>query len=304
MPKNRYSKKIEELEKNADFDVDVKPVNQKFVKKMDPNKFKYKHKNIFYKFYSFLVRLVVYILGPIFTFFYFKLRIRGRKNLKAIRKKGAIVVTNHVHTLDSLYIRQISRTRSMYYLAAPFNNKKGLAGLTLRVAGVLPLGNGLKLAKQLDTTIADLLKNKRLLTIYAEESMWMGYTKIRPLKRGAFHYAVKNNSPVVPVVALFRKTNWLDKLLMRKYKVTLQILPAIFPKPELSPKDNIDYMCKTCHQEMVKCANAFYGVECDAQKIYKESTESIQKEESFVLSEELLQTKQKEELPCSKNNNT
>ncbi len=267
MQENKYSKKIQELEKNKQFDVDVKPVNERFVKEMNPEKFKYRSKNIFWKLYEFLVRSFVYIMGPLVTFSCFRLKVKGKKNLKAIKGKGAIVVCNHVHTMDSLYLMQVSRTRKMYHLAAPFNNKKGLAGLTLRVGGLLPIGKSIKLTKQLDTTITKLLKSKKLITIYAEGSMWLGYTKVRPLKNGAFHYAVKNNSPVVPVVALFRKTNHLDKIAKRKYKITLQILPPVFPKENEKFKANVLYMNNACHKAMVECANNFYGCECDAEKV-------------------------------------
>ncbi len=266
MPQNKYTKKIEELEKSGKFDEDIKPVNPHFVKEMNPDKFKYSRKNIFWKLYSFIVRLIVYILGPIVTWFCFHLKIKGKKNLRAIKKKGAVVVSNHVHAIDALYIKQICRTRSTYFLAAPFNNKKGLAGLTIRVAGLLPIGNSVKLVKQLDNTVSNLLKRKQLLAVCAEGSLWVGYKKIRPLKKGAFHYAVKNNSPIVPIVALFREPNKWDKFIHRRYKITVQILPVIFPKDELSFGENIKYMQESCHQAMIECANKHYGKESDAEK--------------------------------------
>lgn len=287
MPENKYTPQIQALEKAAQFDADVRPVNPRYVKEMNPDKFKYKPKNPLWRLYELLVRLLVWVLGPFVTWFYFDLRVRGKKHLKALKRQGAIVVSNHVHTLDALYLRQVSRTRGMYYLAAPFNNKKGLAGLTLRVGGILPIGRSLKLARQLDQTITELLHHKCLVTVYAEESLWLGYTKIRPLKKGAFHYAAKNNSPVLPVVALFRPTNWWDKILHRKYKVTLQILPPIFPKPDLDRPDNITYLQQTCHQAMVACANAFYGCECDAEKLVHEERTAAP-EPSLELSDEMM----------------
>ncbi len=275
MPKNKYTKKIDELEKSAQFDVDVRPVNMRYVKEMEADKFKYKRKGIFYKIYTFLVRTILMIFGPIVTAFYFDLHIKGRKNLKKIRGKGAIIVSNHVHLLDSLYTRQIHPLRQMYYLAAPFNNKKGLAGLTLRVAGVLPLATGFQLAKELDKVIADLLKRKKLLTIFAEESMWLGYTKIRPLKNGAFHFAVKNDVPVVPVVALFREPNNFDKIFHRKYKVTLKILEPIFKPETQNRKETINIMRKNCHDAMVNCATEFYGYDCDATHYTEQIDEKV-----------------------------
>lgn len=271
MPTNKYTEPIAQLEKKGQFDVDIMPINEKLVKKMEAGKFKYRSKNIFYKIYEFLIRLGLWVLGPIVSWFLFDLRVRGKKNLKLIKKQGAIVVANHVQILDPLYLMQVSRTRQMYFLAAEFNNKKGLGGLTMRVAGVLPISSDFQLAKELDNTITYLLNKKKLITVYAEESLWMGYTKIRPLKNGAFHFAVKNNVPVVPVVALFRKTNWLDKIIFRKYKVTLQILPPVYLDDELKYKQKLLKMRDDTHNSMIECANNFYGTECDATKFVEES---------------------------------
>lgn len=267
MPVNKYTTQIETLEAAGQFDQDVRPVDPRYVQPIDPAKFKYRPKNPFWKIYACLVRSVAYIFGPLVTWLAFDLRVKGKKNLRVIKGQGAIVVSNHVSMLDALYLRQVSRTRAMYYLAAPFNNKKGLAGLTLRAGGVLPMGESLQTIKQLDHTIADLLNHKKLLTVYAEHSLWLGYTKIRPLKKGAFYYAAKHQSPVIPVVALFRPVKWWDKLIGRKCKITLQILPVIFPNADVDWHENIPRLQDACHQAMVDCANQFYGCECDATKL-------------------------------------
>ncbi len=275
MPTNKYTPQIEELEKANQFDADPRPVNPKYVGEMKPNKFKYLPKNIFYKIYTLIIRGILFVLGPFVTWLYFDLRVRGRKNLKPVKGQGAIVVSNHVHLLDALYLRQVSYFHQMYYLAAQHNNKKGLAGLTLRVAGVLPLSSDFEIAKQLDGVITKVLQKKKLLTIYAEQALWIGYTKIRPFKNGAFHFAVKNNAPVVPVITLFRKPTWLDKIIFRKYKVTLKILPPVFPDTSLGYKQRLLKMRDQCHDEMVKCANEFYGYECDATKLTLPDTEDV-----------------------------
>ncbi len=264
MLNSKYSTAIRTLEAAGQFDQDVRPVDDKYVKPINVAKFNYRHRNPFWLLYSALVRGFVWLVGPLATWWAFDLRVKGKKHLRQLGKKGAVVVTNHVHLLDALMIRQISHTRRMYYLAAAYNNKKGLGGLTLKVAGVLPIGNSLKLARQLDTTVTYLLKHRRLLTVYAEESMWSGYEKIRPLKKGAFYYAVKNDSPVVPTVILFRPVKWWDKLLGRRVKVTLQILPPVFPDPTCDRPTNVTNLQTACHTAMVNCASHCYGYDADA----------------------------------------
>lgn len=267
MPENKYTAQIKAMEAAGQFDQDVRPVDPRFVKPIDPAKFKYCPKNPLWKIYAFFVRSVAFVFGPLVTWAAYDLRVKGKKNLRAIKGQGAIVISNHVSMLDALYLRQVSRTRSMYYLAAPFNNKKGLGGITIRAGGLLPMGESFQTIKQLDHTIADLLQKKKLLTVYAEHSLWLGYPKIRPFKKGAFYYAAKNHSPVVPVVALFRPVNWWDKLIGRKCKITLQILPVILPNADVDWHENITQLQDTCHQAMVDCANQFYGCESDATKL-------------------------------------
>lgn len=264
MPHNKYTAAIRTKEQTGQFDQDIRPVDERLVKPLDPDRFNYRHRSPFWHLYSALVRTVAWLLGPLVTGWSFGLRVKGKKHLRQLRKKGAIVVINHVHLLDPLIARQISRTRRMYYLAAAYNNKRGLAGLTLNVAGVLPIGNSLKLTRQLDNTITNLLKHRRLVTVYAEESLWPGYTKIRPLKKGAFYYATKNDCPVLPAVILFRPLNRFDRLLGRHSKITLQILPPLFPDANTDRPTNVDQLRTACHAAMVTCATEFYGTDADA----------------------------------------
>ena len=264
MPNNPYTDQIRELEAAGRFDQDVRPVDPRLVKPIDPDKFRYRTRNPFGKLWSAIVRVFVWLAGPILTWAAFDLRVKGKKHLRKIGKRGAVVVANHVHLLDALIVRQMSRTRRMYYLAAEFNNKKGIGGYTLRVVGVLPISSSLKLTRQLDNTVTDLLHHRRLLTIYAEESMWSGYQKIRPMKKGAFYYAVKNDCPVVPTVLLFRPLNWWDRLIGRRVKITLQILPPIFPDPAQDRPTNVTNLQTACHTAMVDCASNFYHTDADA----------------------------------------
>lgn len=264
MPNHKFADQIQRLEQAGQFDQNVHPVNERLVKPMDPDKFKYRPRNPFRYLVAGIVRGVIWLFGPLVTWAAFDLRVKGKKHLRKLGKTGAVVVHNHVQVLDSLIVRQMSRTRPMYYLAAPYNNKKGLGGWILRVTGVFPISNSLKLTRQLDNTVTDLLHHRRLLTISAEGSMWPDYQKIRPLKKGAFHYAVKNDCPVVPVVTLFRPVKWWDRLIGRRVKLTLQILPPVFPDPNLDRPTNVTNVQNACHAAMVACASDFYHTDADA----------------------------------------
>lgn len=270
MSKEKLEDKITRLETEGKFDENVIPFNKKRVGEMNPKKFKYMPTHPLAKFVNLLIRIFLWFLGPIVNLIFFHLQIRGKKKLKCIRYRGAIVVANHVHFLDPLYLRQVAFSRNIYYLAARENNRKGLVGMVFRIAGVLPLSSDFQVAKKLDKAVGDVLKKQQILAIYAEQSLWLGYKKIRPLKPGAFHYAIKYDSPVVPVVTLFRHLSWWDKLIGRRFKLRLQICDPIFPDKTLRPKEAMNKLCEQCHESMVKCANEFYGTECDAAKLLQQ----------------------------------
>ena len=76
--------------------------------------------------------------------------------------------------------------------------------------------------------LAALSKNN-IVHFYGEHGLWPRYKQSRPLKKGAFHYAVTNNVPIVMIVYLFGKK-----------RVTAQILEPIYPNATLNKKEAVD----------------------------------------------------------------
>ena len=112
----------------------------------------------------------------------------------------------------------------------------------------------------LDKTISDIYKTgNSVVTFYAEQALWEKYENSRPLKKGAFHYAVKNNVPIVLTVILFREPNWLRRKLGVKKDVTVKILPAIYPKEGLSDKENVEYLQKATQELYDRTICDYYG---------------------------------------------
>ena len=82
--------------------------------------------------------------------------------------------------------------------------------------------------------------------IYPEQSMWREYKKPRPMKNGAFRYAVQNNVPIIPLfITIKEKDEKIDKNGLQNYgDYTIHILDPIYPNPNLNVKENIDYLRK------------------------------------------------------------
>lgn len=165
----------------------------------------------------------------------------GRENLKGLG--GAVLTCNHVTKFDCLAVKHGTRGHRTFVVAAPFNNMKGLLGEMMRAGDMLPLNTTLHGNMKFNKTIEKILiQKKKFLLIYPEASMWWNYKKPRPYKDGAFNIAVKYNVPIVPQFITFKDSNKFDNEGINIPKLTVHILKPIYPKDNLSRKDNIEYL--------------------------------------------------------------
>lgn len=191
---------IAELEKQNNFDVDYLPQGKHYV--TPDGNFKFVKTNVFYKISCFLCRTITFLFGPIVCAF-LGLRVRGRKNLKALKHRGAICVCNHVSYVDTLFIKQAVGHYRSYHTGAPWNNRSGFGGFLLRRAGFLSLGGNIAAMRNFKTTVGDLLQKGAIINYYPEHALWQHYKKPRPLKSGAFKTAAAFGVPVLPLFVTF-----------------------------------------------------------------------------------------------------
>lgn len=261
----KYQEKLKNLESQQKYDVDVNYGEYKFIKQQEPNH-RYIYNRFIDKIYYVFLRVIVFIFAPILLFFTYRLRIKGRKNLKKCGKNGGIVVCNHVALLDCLITKQ-TIFKKAYFVGAEHNNKRGFGGYTIKLLGFLPLSSQFSNQKNLDSAITYYISQGKLVCLNPEQAMWRGYTKLRPFKNGAFYYAVKNNVPIIPIVHLIRKANWWDNLWGRHFKITTQVLPPVYANNDLPTKQRIEDLKTRSRDSMIKVMNDFYGTECDVTKI-------------------------------------
>jgi 1-acyl-sn-glycerol-3-phosphate acyltransferase len=87
-----------------------------------------------------------------------------------------------------------------------------------------------------------VLSDGNFVLIYPEQSLWWNYKKPKPLKRGGFDFAVKNNVPVLPMFITMEDSDVLDSDGFFVQEYTINIAAPIYPKKELSNRENIEYM--------------------------------------------------------------
>lgn len=269
MKYSEYQARIKQFEKDKTYDKDVNFDKHFFVAEQEANH-RYIYDRWLDRVYYVFLRIGILIFAPFLLFFTYRLKIRGRKNLKRKKHEGAIIVTNHAMLLDSLAIKQ-TVFKKVYYIGASVNNKKGFGGYTIKILGMLPLSNQFSNQKNLDQAVTYYLKQGKPIHIAPEQAMWRGYTKLRPFKNGGFYYAVKNNVPVIPMVELLSKPNAWDRLWGRKFRVTMKVLPKVYPNMDLPNKQRIEDLKIRVRASMRSAMNEFYGVESDVEVLDKSS---------------------------------
>ena len=200
------------------------------------------------------VRCVLWLLAPVVLKVAYGCRVVGKENLKALKGRGAICVTNHVSFLDTLFARAAIGQFRGFYTMAPWNNKTGVGGWFMRHAGMWPFSPSLAATKRLMQEMEARLSEGKIVHFYAEQAMWVNYQKPRPMKDGAFYYAVKYGVPVLPVFFTFRK----DKK-GRMRRLTIHILPAVYADAALPRGRRIAAMKEAAEAAWQTCYEGAYG---------------------------------------------
>lgn len=245
-----------ETEKKYDGFVNVS-ANRKFFEPDD--NFKYLKHNLFYTVLGAIVNALILIFIPIYLVLAFRIKYINKKMLKKVKGKGYVLIGNHTNILDVGISRTAVWHKKYYALSAPINNFAGFKGKLLNAIGSLPLTTKLGAMKNLDNAISTILKKGCALSIYPETGMWPQYKKIRPFSRGAFYYASKNNCPILPIITLYRNQNLFEKLFHLKNNITIKYLEPIFPKSNLSMRENSEYMKQKAQWEYNMEYQKFYN---------------------------------------------
>ena len=194
--------------------------------KLVDEKYKYIRKNPFYILGAGILRFLALLVLPLWLKPYTHYKIVGRQNLQGLRKKGVVIISNHVHATDSPLVatRIFGWGRKVRIVTLSENMDIPVAGDLIRALGGLPIGDTVGGMKKFRQTIDKLLRNKKPVLFFPEAALWPYYRGIRPFHKGAFMFSAKNNAPILPIISTFttRKNG--------KQKMIVNILPPIYPQ--------------------------------------------------------------------------
>jgi len=248
-----------ELEKQGLFDQHVDPIDMSIVIPVtkDYHYYPVGVKEAFSKWarYNFIVKPLMHKVNHR----YLETTVVGRENLKGI--KSAMVISNHVHMFDCMALKKAMKGHYLNIVAASFNNFKGALGDGMRASGMLPLPENFEGMEHFGDAIAKSFKKNHYVLFYPEQSEWWYYHKLRPFKDGAFHYALKDNVPIIPCFITFapRIRPYSDADGDYPERIIVHILKPIYPNPEADYKTERARLKDAAFEECKKCYENVYG---------------------------------------------
>lgn len=192
--------------------------------------------------------------------------INGIENYKSVTG-GAVITCNHFSVYDNYAIYRAIREylpkgHQLYKVIREGNytNFGGLYGYFFRHCNTLPLSSHPKTMIKFMQATDRLLRRGEKILIYPEQAMWWNYRKPRPLKSGAFRLAVKSNVPIIPAFITMEDTEKLDANGFSIQAYTVWFMPPIYPKEELSEKENAEYLKQKNYDCWKNLYEKVYGI--------------------------------------------
>ena len=190
--------------------------------------------------------------------------IFGIDKLKDI-KGGAIITCNHFNVMDSTIIRKLmmdlKREKKLSIVIEESNIfLPGKFNLLTNNCNTIPLSSSrLYMKNKFYPAMKKRLNDGDWILIYPEEEMWFNYKKPRPLKPGAYHFAIKYNVPIISCFIEMREKDEYDDNGFRKIKFILHIMGVISPEENSSNQGLKEKLMNEDYNLKVKAFEEAYG---------------------------------------------
>jgi len=167
----------------------------------------------------------------ILDYLYLGMRIQGRKNLKSLRGKGCVVISNHTLFIEPGFITHAIYPRHPYFsiMEATFVNKIAEIGLRLLRGFPIPRRNGMA---RIEPEITRVLKNGGCVHVFPEGELTHFNQKPAPFKKGAFVLAIENQVPILPVATVILPRKFFGRPLWQYFfRLVMVVEKPIVPPP-------------------------------------------------------------------------
>ncbi|MBR3824153.1 MAG: 1-acyl-sn-glycerol-3-phosphate acyltransferase [Lachnospiraceae bacterium] len=258
--------KIAKLEREGRFDEDVE--EDPPTKELLPENIDYLRKKIRSKIKSKFAYAIArkYVNGLISDRKLIIKEIKGIEHYAGLTS-GAIITCNHFNAMDSFamqlaYEASGQKHRNFYRIIREGNYTSfpGFYGILMRNCNTFPLSSNKETMKKFMTSVDQVLQDGHFMLIYPEQSMWWNYKKPKPLKKGGFTFAVRNNVPVLPCFITMEDSDVVDDNGFFVQEYTIHVTPPIYPEAGKSKAENIRNMMEQNFQIWKDIYEKTYGI--------------------------------------------
>lgn len=205
---------------------------------------------------------------------------KGIENLEKVAD-GAVITCNHFNAFDSFAIQLAFeqgklKKKKMYRVIREGNYTgfPGFYGVLMRHCNTLPLSSNFKTMEKFIAAVDRVLEKNQFVLVYPEQGMWWNYRKPRPLQKGAFTFAARNNKPVLPVFITMEDSDVLDDDGFYVQEYTVHFCEPIYPDPNKKRAQNSCEMRDKNYEAWKAVYEQTYGEKltysCDEEQLIKE----------------------------------
>lgn len=205
---------------------------------------------------------------------------KGIENLEKVAD-GAVITCNHFNAFDSFAIQLAFeqgklKKKKMYRVIREGNYTgfPGFYGVLMRHCNTLPLSSNFKTMEKFIAAVDRVLEKNQFVLVYPEQGMWWNYRKPRPLQKGAFTFAARNNKPVLPVFITMEDSDVLDDDGFYVQEYTVHFCEPIYPDPNKKRAQNSCEMRDKNYEAWKAVYEQTYGEKltysCDEEQQVKE----------------------------------
>lgn len=226
-------------------------------------RFKYVHKNPFFRFFAFLFYRVVAV--PLFFFVSkigYGVKVLGKANTRSLHLKGYFVYGNHTQICDAWNPQVFVTGGKRAYIVAN-QDATSISGVRtlVQMLGCIPVPERPEEVPGFRECLAYRIKQKAAIIIYPERHIWPYYTHIRPFPDDSFVYPAELNVPVIAQCTTYRRRKFFKN---GKPRMTIHLSSPIYPDMSLSLADRkkalrdqvYDFMVKhSAEDENIACVN-------------------------------------------------
>lgn len=197
--------------------------------------------------------------------------VKGIENFLSV-DGGAMITCNHFHMCDNYAIDRsiqpyLGRKRLYKVIReGNYTGFKGALGFFFRHCNTLPLSSNSETMKNFLSAVNTLLKRGEKILIYPEQEMWWNYRKPRPLKKGAFRFAVTADVPIIPAFITMKDSEYMGADGFPVQELTVHFLAPIYPDKTLNKKENIDYLMNKNYDMWVETYEKAYKKKLEYKK--------------------------------------